>query len=204
MQATRVDAPFDDPAYLFEPWWPGVRALAFVEEGFVRLQVEQLADPHLAFPELAAIPDQLMGDGVVLDGTLLQLDDEGHPDQERLRARLSGERGAGLAAYVAADLLYLDGASLLRRPYAARRERLSATLRDGDRAVVGHAYRGEGTLVAEALAALGLDAISARALDARYRSGPAGPAWLRAPLVPAARPERPTLSLIQRLPLEPA
>ena len=42
-------------------------------------------------------------------------------------------------------------------------------LRDGDRCVVSHALRGEGTLLAEALARFGLNAISARRLDARYR-----------------------------------
>ena len=39
MQATVVDAPFDDPGYLFEPWWPGARAIAFCEHGALRLQV---------------------------------------------------------------------------------------------------------------------------------------------------------------------
>ena len=46
-------------------------------------------------------------------------------------------------------------------------------LRDGDRCVVSHALRGEGTLLAEALARFGLTGISARRLDARYRFGSA-------------------------------
>ena len=75
-------------------------------------------------------------------------------------------------------------------------------LLDGDRCVVSHALRGEGTLLAEALARFGLNAISARRLDARYRAGNAGDAWLRLPLVPELVTERPRLALIQRLPLE--
>jgi hypothetical protein len=35
----------------------------------------------------------------------------------------------------------------------------------------------------------------------RYRGGPAGPAWLRAPIIPAEPRARPTLALILRLPL---
>ena len=36
MQATQVDAPFDDADYFFEPWWPGVRAFALaVQRGLV-------------------------------------------------------------------------------------------------------------------------------------------------------------------------
>jgi hypothetical protein len=66
---------------------------------------------------------------------------------------------------------------------------------------VGHGYVGDGTLVAEALATLGIDGLSARQLSARYRGGPAGGAWLRAPIIPAEPRARPTLALILRLPL---
>ena len=69
---------------------------------------------------------------------------------------------------------------------------------------MSHALPGEGTLLAEALGRFGLDAISARRLDARYRSGPAGEAWLRLPLAPEPVTERPRLALIQRLPLDEA
>ena len=40
MEAAHIDTPFDDPDYFFEPWWPGVRALALVERGQLRLQAE--------------------------------------------------------------------------------------------------------------------------------------------------------------------
>ena len=56
MQPTQVDAPFDDPAYFFEPWWPGVRAFAWIDGGrLVRLQAEGMADATAAFPELAEL-----------------------------------------------------------------------------------------------------------------------------------------------------
>ena len=90
----------------------------------------------------------------------------------------------------------------MRRAFASRRRRLEAVLLDGDRCVVSHALRGEGTLLAEALARFGLDALSARRLDARYRGGPAGEGWLRVPITPATSVERPRLALIQRLPFD--
>ncbi|MGH2462230.1 MAG: hypothetical protein ACRDFZ_01215, partial [Candidatus Limnocylindria bacterium] len=67
MQPTRADDPFDDADFLFEPWWPGTRALAFAERGTVRLQVSGLADADAAFPEIGDLPAQLAEDGVVLD-----------------------------------------------------------------------------------------------------------------------------------------
>src|SRR5436305_696237 len=87
MQAAAVDAPFDDADYFFEPWWPGARALAFIESGRLRMTVSGLSDPIAAFPELRELPQQVVGDEIVLDGTLLVLDDEGRPDAELLRAR---------------------------------------------------------------------------------------------------------------------
>jgi bifunctional non-homologous end joining protein LigD len=204
MEATEIVSPFDDPDYFFEPWWPGLRALAFVDGGRLRMQASGLSDPLAAFPELAEIPSQVQGDVLVLDGTLLVLDGEGRPDAELLRNRLAtSEAGSGgQPAYVASDLLWTDGDSLLRLPFQQRRDRLTTVLPDGDRAIVGRGYPIEGTLVAEALTALGIDGLSARRLSARYRSGAAGDAWLRAPLEPPEPRPHPTLALILRLPLD--
>jgi len=206
MQASPGIGPFDDPGFLFEPWWTGLRALVWVEGGRVtRLQVDGMADAMDAFPELGdELPGQLMEDEVILDGSLLVLDEGGWLDTDLLRRRLMGERGAGRPAFVASDLLWSGGASLLRRPFAVRRERLEAILLDGDRCVVGHALRGEGTLLAEALRRFAFTGLSARRLGARSRSGSGGDAWLRLPIIPATPSERPRLALIQRLPLEGA
>ena len=139
---------------------------------------------------------------VLLDGWLLALDEGGWLDTDLLRRRLAGDRGAGRPGFVASDLLWSGGTDWQKRAFATRRKRLEAVLLDGDRCVVSHALLGEGTLLAEALARFGLNAISARRLDARYRGGNAGDAWLRIPLVPRLVTERPRLALIQRLPLE--
>lgn len=204
MQPSSVDGPFDDVGYLFEPWWPGARALAYIEDGRLRLEVVGLTDALASVPELSVLVELLAEDAVVLDGTLLALDDAGRPDAELLRSRLGGDRQAGRVAFVASDLLWSGGGSLLRRRFEARRRRLEQVLAEGDACIVGRAYRREGRLVAEALAALGIDGLSARALDARYRGGQAGEAWLRAPVASREPRPRPTLALIQRLPLDAA
>lgn len=201
MQPAAVDAPFDDEGYLFEPWWPGARALAFAERRVLRLQVDGLADALAAFPELGEVTDQLAEDGVVLDGTLLVLDDAGRPDADLLRRRLSGDGRPGRPAYVASDLLWAGGQPVTKRSFRVRRRWLETILAAGDRVTVGRGYVGDGTLVAEALSGLGIDGLSARELSARHRGGPAGMAWLRAPIVPAEPRPRPTLALILRLPL---
>jgi bifunctional non-homologous end joining protein LigD len=205
MQPSNGEGPFDDADYFFEPWWPGSRTILYLDGAEVRLQAEHLADPLAAFPELAAIRDQVREPVLILDGTLLVLDDAGRPDEALLRQRLSStspSASGGVPAFVATDLLQLGERTLTARPFGERRDRLETLVPDGEWCVVGRGYRQEGTMVAEALERMGLDAMSARRLSARYQPGDAGDAWLRLPLVPAApRHERPTLTLIQRLPL---
>lgn len=203
MLATAGDAPFDSDAYLFEPWWPGARAWAFVEGGALRLRTQGLADARAAFPELRELAAAVHADGIVIDGTLLVLDEAGRPDAELLRARLEAGEWVGSPAFVASDLLWDAFRPAMRRPFRVRRARLEAILPPSDRAVVGRGYPREGRLVAEALSELGIEALSARRLDARHRAGPAGDAWLRVPVTPRRDVRaRPTLALILRLPLE--
>ena len=197
------ERPFDDPDWFFEPWWPGAPILAYIEDGRVRLQTEHLADPLETFPELASIARQFVDDGLIVEGALLVLDDEGRPDSELLRQRLAGHAGQrGVAALVASDLRYASGQSQLELPFAERRRRLGRVLTDGDTVVISRGLRGEGTTLAEAVSSMGVAEISARLLAAHYRPGARDDAWLRIPVVaetPVAT--RPLLTMLQRLPL---
>ena len=198
-----LDAPFDDPDWFFEPWWPGTSALAWVTDFHARFQIDHLADPSLAFPELAEMGADFGHDQLIVEGTLLVLDDEGRPDSDLLRRRLA-EPGiqVGTPAFVASDLLYDLGSSLLTLPFGERRARLSGVLTDTERTVVSRGLRGEGSTLAEAVASMGVAEISARLLAARYRPGVRDDNWLRLPVVEApVVPTRPLLALLQRLPL---
>jgi bifunctional non-homologous end joining protein LigD len=221
MRPTDGSGPFDDPRYFFEPWWPGIRAIAFVEGGRTRLRAEALADPMPAFPELAALPRLVRAEAAILDVTLMVLDARGRPSRTLLDRRLAlgGERtgqrvepGAqrgqrdvppqvGSAAIVAADLLHLDGSSLAARPFGERRGELAALLDPSPWCLAGRGFVGDGTTVAEALGALGFRSLSARRLDAPLRRGPAGDAWYRVPVVAAVRELPPLLAVFRRLPL---
>jgi bifunctional non-homologous end joining protein LigD len=200
MRPTDGEGPFDDPGYFFEPWWPGIRAFVIVEDGAVRLRAEALADPTPAFPELARVAGLVRGDGVVLDATLMVLDARGRPSRTLLERRLRGGRG-GSAALVASDLLYVSATSLAARPFGERRGELAALMAPSAWCLAGRGFVGDGTTVAEALGALGFRALSARRLDARLRSGPAGAAWYRVPVIAAPRELPPFLAVLRRLPL---
>jgi len=195
--------PFDDPDWFFEPWWPGASTLVYVEDGRVRLQTEHLADPLEAFPELASIPAQFRDDGLIVEGALLVLDDDGRPDTDLLRARLArGAEHRGTAALVASDLLYASGQAQIDLHFDERRSRLARVLEDGDHCVVSRGLRGEGLTLAEAVGPMGVSEISARLLAAIYRPGARDESWLRIPIAPEPPAfRRPLLAVLQRLPL---
>lgn len=198
-----IDAPFDDPGWFFEPWWPGMPATVMVTRDAMRL-IGLLGDPLTAFPELSAVPGQLQARSAVVPGTLLVLDADGRPDAAALHRRLAdpGDR-PGTGAFIAADLLEHDGELLTDAPFAARRARLLETVVDGDRFLASRGLHGEGVTLAEAAAAMGVGEVSARRLDAPWRAGVAPDAWLRLPVVGRPSPlVPPLLVLLQRLPLD--
>jgi len=197
-------SPFDDDAYFFEPWWPGAPAALRRQGDQVAIGSTHLAEPMLAFPELTEVVRGLRADGLIVEGTLLALDADGRPDVHLLRERLRGGARdvAAEGAFVASDLPYLEGRSMGRLPFIERRRRLAAVFEDSPHGVLGRGVIGEGRMLGRAVASMGLEAISARRLDAHWKGGPAGDAWLRLPVVrPAVADGVPFLVLLERLPL---
>ena len=88
MLAVAAPEPFDSPDKLFEVKWDGIRAIVSVEDGQVRMQTRGMKDISDAFPDVAAeLRKSLHHDGVVLDGELIALDDEGVPRLHRVMER---------------------------------------------------------------------------------------------------------------------
>jgi bifunctional non-homologous end joining protein LigD len=203
--ATEGGRPFDDDERFFEPWWPGAPAFLRRLGDHVELRTEYLSDPLAVFPELRPVAEDLAADGVIVEGTLLALDAEGRPDARLLRRHLTGATTTDElveGAFVASDLPYIEGHSLARQPFVERRRRLASVLPSSSHCALGPGLVGEGVTLSRAVAALGLEAISARRLDGRWRAGSAGDDWLRLHVAePPSLPTRPFLVLLERLPL---
>ncbi|MFN8521189.1 MAG: hypothetical protein U0667_17795 [Chloroflexota bacterium] len=196
-------APFDDPGWFFEPWWPGTPATIVMADDGMRL-LGQLGDPLVAFPELGVVPGQLRARSAVVPGTLLVLDAEGRPDAGALQRRLVDPADrVGVGAFIAADLLEHDGELLVDEPFGVRRARLLEVVVDGDRFLASRGLHGEGVTLARAAASMGVEGVSARRLAAGWRPGVTPDAWLRLPVEGVSSPvTRPLLVLLQRLPLD--
>ncbi len=131
MLATSAAKAFDDPGWLFEIKWDGYRAVAFIEDGRVRLMSRSQNDLTAQFPELGGLPQFVKAQRAILDGEIVALDDEGRPSFSLMQQRTGFQPGnrrlprrEGVPViYYAFDLLYLDGLDL-RRVALDERKRL--------------------------------------------------------------------------------
>ena len=78
----------EDRQWAYEVKWDGVRAVAYLQDGQLRLMSRTDRDITRRYPELAALPTSLRDEAVVLDGELVSLDAEGRPSFGRLQHRM--------------------------------------------------------------------------------------------------------------------
>jgi bifunctional non-homologous end joining protein LigD len=170
MLATLVDKPFDDNEWLFEIKWDGYRAVAFIEDGKVKLVSRNQNDLTREYPELKDLAQNVRARTAILDGEIVALDSEGRASfslmQQRTGFREPGRRGARNASipilYYAFDLLYLDGYSLFKVDLEKRKELLAGILVSGDSIRYSDHHIGQGTALYEAAAAKQLEGIVAK------------------------------------------
>jgi bifunctional non-homologous end joining protein LigD len=139
MLAESVDKPFDGDDWLFEIKWDGYRAVAFIENGKVRLVSRNQNDLTARYPELHDLARLIKAKTAILDGEVVALDEEGRASfslmQQRTGFRPGGRRAAANAdvpvLYYAFDLLYLDGFDWRRVPLEERKLKLQSVLATG-------------------------------------------------------------------------
>jgi bifunctional non-homologous end joining protein LigD len=117
MLAVTGPVPRDQENWALEMKWDGVRALAYIERGQVRLMSRTERDITVAYPELAGLGPATPHKQLLLDGEIVVFGDEGWPEFEALQPRMhvtSASQAAMLAGrtpvtYLIFDLLQLDG-----------------------------------------------------------------------------------------------
>jgi len=170
MLATLVDKAFDDDEWLFEIKWDGYRAVAFLEDGKVKLVSRNQNALTREYPELKGLAQNVRARTAILDGEIVALDEQGRASfslmQQRSGFREPGRRGARNASipvlYYAFDLLYLDGYSLFQVDLEKRKELLAAILTAGDNLRYSDHHVGQGTALFQAAAAKQLEGIVAK------------------------------------------
>jgi bifunctional non-homologous end joining protein LigD len=170
MLAESIDKPFDDPEWLFEIKWDGYRAVAFVENGKVRLVSRNQNELTARYPELKEMAQSIKAKNSILDGEVVALDEDGKASfslmQQRTGFRPGGKRAAAKSdvpvLYYAFDLLYLDGEDWRRVPLEDRKQKLASIIKSGDSVRYSDHYEEQGKALFEVAKSKGLEGIMAK------------------------------------------
>jgi len=176
MLASVTEKPFDDPHWFFEIKWDGYRAVAFFEEGRVRLVSRNQNDLTPRYPELKVLGDRVQAKTAILDGEVVVLDEQGRPSfslmQQRTGIRAHGRQSAPNRElpiiYYAFDLLYLDGYDLRRVTLEDRKRVLKEILKPGELVRFSDHYPGQGVALFEVAKQKGLEGILAKKSNSCY------------------------------------
>lgn len=192
MLAVQGALPEGRSTWAYEVKWDGARTLAFVDGGRVRLQSRSERDVTAMFPELAGMGEHLGMRAVVLDGEVVAFGEDGRPSFARLQNRLhlSDPREARRRAaadpvhFVAFDVLYADGRSLMADPYDARRARLEQFEFSGANFTTTECFRDvSGRDVLRATTENGLEGVVGKRRDSTYRPGRRVAEWVKVKVV---------------------
>jgi bifunctional non-homologous end joining protein LigD len=184
MMAQLAGRPFSDDGWLFEVKWDGHRCLAALQADRTRLTSRTSRDVTGQFPELDDLHRQLAARNAVVDGEVVAFDDNGQPSFQRMQDRfhrspeeLARHRGRVPIQFLAFDLLWLDGESLLELPLVERRARLAEVLVPRADVRLSQAVTGRGERFFAQIRELGLEGVVAKRLASSYRPGARSPDW---------------------------
>jgi len=187
MLASLEGAPLDDPHFVYEPKYDGIRAIAEVSPaGPVRLWSRLGNEKTTQFPEIAAVLAKWARrrkQPVLLDGEIVALDADGRPAGfQRLQGRihLSTEAADSTpTAYIVFDVLRVGDRDLCELPLLERRqmvERLFKGNRDSCLRI-SEVARGNGTDLFERATQQGWEGLIAKRADSLYKPGKRTPDW---------------------------
>jgi bifunctional non-homologous end joining protein LigD len=185
MMATLVDKAFDREGWLFEPKWDGVRAIATCTDKTLLLSRTR-NDITKSYPELARLHQQTVAFEAVIDGEIVAMSD-GRPSFEKLQSRINLANPKDIersmkecpVTFIAFDLLYLDGKSLISRPLSERKKLLDDLFVPAGFVSVSPSIENEGTALFDAAREQKLEGIVAKKADSPYRPGKRSRDWLK-------------------------
>jgi bifunctional non-homologous end joining protein LigD len=192
MLAIAGDLPPDDHGWAYEMKWDGVRALALVENGALRLWSRSGRDITASYPELAPLGSAVPASRVVLDGEIVAFAGGQWPSFEALQQRINVSHPAQIArlaaeipvSYLAFDVLCLDGQPLLDEPYSRRRELLDGLGLSGRYWQTPPSFTDvAGRELLNVSRQQGLEGVVAKRMTSRYDPGKRSPAWRKIKVV---------------------
>jgi bifunctional non-homologous end joining protein LigD len=176
MKATLVDAPFDDPDWVYEVKWDGYRAVAIID----KKGAELVSRNNLPFDKYYPINELLTKWQInaVLDGEIVVLNDKGLSDFGALQNWRS-EADGHLVFYVF-DILWYEGKNLAELPLSDRQAILKEILpTDNDTVRQSKVFTANGTEFFQAAEKIGMEGIIAKKANSVYTSDLRSKEWLK-------------------------
>jgi bifunctional non-homologous end joining protein LigD len=176
--------------WLFEPYWSGDRLLARLDDGRISLTDASGLAVDDSFREVAGVLGEAIdADTALVDGVWTAQPFIGNGQELRRRAQALLEEGLvdeppdpavleTRRAFMAIDLVELDGASLQQIPYAERRRLLESVLQESGRVRVSPAVRVPIQPWLDAWRSNGFAFYVAKHANSRYHPGEVAEDWL--------------------------
>jgi bifunctional non-homologous end joining protein LigD len=174
--------PEPEAAWAAEFKWDGVRTVAYLSGGQLRLLSRSGRDMTGAYPELAGLARQAGIGDMVLDGEIAAFT-SGRPSFAALQRRMHvGAPNPRLVAavpvtYLVFDIMYSGRQTLIGESYARRRAILEAQPLAGPHVHIPPSFPGGGRAVLAVSIRDGLEGVVVKRLDSPYQPGRRSPAW---------------------------
>jgi len=176
MLATLIKKPFDHPDWIFEMKWDGYRAIAEIRDGDVSLYSRNQISLNQKFSPITESLQKL-GFEAVLDGEIVVVDDQGHPNFQMLQNYQKSRSGHLL--YYVFDLLYFRGHDLTDLPLLRRKELLKKILPSATKIKFSDHVSKDGVLFFNVVKEKGLEGIIAKHSQSAYQMGKRSGQWLK-------------------------
>jgi len=168
-----VDRPPAGDGWVHEIKFDGYRIQMRIENGGASLKTRKGLDWTEKFSAIAKEASKLPN--AIIDGEIVALDRNGHPDFASMQAALSDGKTDDLIFY-AFDLLFANGEDLRRLPLTERKSQLQSLLdgkRKRDNGVIRYVEHFEtgGDAILQSACKLSLEGIVSKKASAPYRSG---------------------------------
>jgi bifunctional non-homologous end joining protein LigD len=175
MLATLIDAPFDDPDWVFETKWDGFRIVAKAARGAAALYSRNGNNVTKNYPAIAQALSRSRH-AAVFNGELVALDRKG---RSRFQLLQNARQEKVRLYYYVFDLLFLDGKDVRGLPLLERKRLLRSALpRSGLVRFSKHVKR-YGVKAFRAAKRRGLEGIIGKRAQSRYQSGRRSRDWVK-------------------------
>ncbi len=176
MLAKETEKPFDDKNWIYEIKWDGYRAIAEIKNGNVKLYSRNGITFENSYPIVVQELEKFK-QNAILDGEIVVLNDEGHPEFQLLQHYESNtHRPINFCVF---DILSLNGKNTCELPLTERKKLLQSIIKKSPVVKYSEHLFERGIAFFNVSAEKNLEGIMAKKADSQYYIGKRTNEWLK-------------------------